>query len=44
MGDLLIDDRTKNGACKFTGELILFGFKKFPDRIADKNYLIGTLS
>jgi 5'(3')-deoxyribonucleotidase len=29
-GDYLIDDREKNGADKFTGELILFGGEKFP--------------
>ena len=30
-GDYLIDDRTKNGAGQFTGELIHFGQPKFPD-------------
>ena len=30
-GDFLIDDRTKNGAGEFEGELILFGSEKFPD-------------
>ena len=30
-GDFLIDDRTKNGAEEFEGELILFGSEKFPD-------------
>jgi 5'(3')-deoxyribonucleotidase len=30
-GDFLIDDRTKNGADRFTGELILFGSSTFPD-------------
>ena len=30
-GDFLIDDRTKNGADKFTGEHILFGSEQFPD-------------
>ena len=29
-GDYLIDDRTKNGADKFTGKHIHFGQKKFP--------------
>jgi 5'(3')-deoxyribonucleotidase len=29
-GDYLIDDRTKNGAYDFEGELILFGSEKFP--------------
>lgn len=30
-GDYLIDDRTKNGADCFEGELILFGSDEFPD-------------
>lgn len=30
-GDFLIDDRTKNGADKFEGELIAFGSAKYPD-------------
>ena len=30
-GDYLIDDRTKNGAGEFEGELILFGSETFPD-------------
>lgn len=30
-GHYLIDDREKNGAEKFTGELILFGGEKFPN-------------
>ena len=30
-GDYLIDDRTKNGAGEFKGELIQFGTDKFPD-------------
>lgn len=30
-GDYLIDDRLKNGAQDFQGELILFGSDKFPD-------------
>lgn len=38
-GDYLIDDRTKNGAEKFVGELILFGSEKFPDWIAVVEYL-----
>ena len=29
-GDYLIDDRTKNGADSFEGELILFGSERFP--------------
>jgi len=39
-GDYLIDDRTKNGAGEFAGELILFGSEKFPDWKAVRNYLI----
>ena len=30
-GDFLIDDRRKNGADQFEGELIEFGSPKFPD-------------
>ena len=30
-GDYLIDDRTKNGAENFQGELILFGSEAYPD-------------
>ena len=40
IGDFLIDDRTKNGAGEFTGELILFGSERFPDWIAVKKYLM----
>jgi 5'-nucleotidase len=39
-GDYLIDDREKNGAKDFEGELILFGSEKFKDWIAVKNYLL----
>ena len=38
-GDYLIDDQTKNGAGKFSGELILFGSEQFPDWISVINYL-----
>lgn len=38
-GDYLIDDREKNGADKFTGELILFGGEKFPDWKSVISYL-----
>jgi 5'-nucleotidase len=31
IGDFLIDDRTKNGADKFSGEHIHFGTERFPD-------------
>lgn len=30
-GHFLVDDRTKNGADRFAGELILFGSDRFPD-------------
>jgi 5'(3')-deoxyribonucleotidase len=41
-GDILIDDRTKNGAGEFKGELIRFGSKRFPnwDRVSE--YLINN--
>tara|TARA_R110002012_G_scaffold11862_2_gene53032 strand:- start:1875 stop:2306 length:432 start_codon:yes stop_codon:yes gene_type:complete len=39
-GDYLIDDRLKNGAEKFTGELIHFGTDKYPDWKAVLNYLM----
>lgn len=36
-GDYLIDDREKNGASDFSGELILFGSDRFPnwEKVAD---------
>ena len=40
-GDYLIDDRTKNGAGEFDGELILFGSEKFPDWQSVCTYLIN---
>ena len=39
MGDYLIDDRIKNGAGEFTGELIHFGSEKFPDWDAVLKYI-----
>ena len=33
MDNVLVDDRDKNGAGKFGGELILFGKGRFPDWI-----------
>jgi len=39
-GDYLIDDREKNGAAEFVGELILFGGEKFPDWKSVLEYLI----
>lgn len=41
-GDYLIDDREKNGAKDFDGELILFGSEKFPDWNSVTNYLINN--
>lgn len=38
-GDYLIDDREKNGASKFQGELIRFGSERFPDWAAVMRYL-----
>ena len=40
-GDYLIDDRTKNGAGEFSGELIQFGTQRFPDWNAVVAYLMG---
>ena len=40
-GDILIDDRTKNGAGKFRGELIMFGSDRFPDWDTVIGYLIN---
>ena len=39
-GNYLIDDREKNGADKFVGELILFGSEKFPNWDSVIKYLI----
>jgi 5'(3')-deoxyribonucleotidase len=38
-GDYLIDDRKKNGAQNFKGELILFGSEDFPDWKSVVSYL-----
>jgi 5'(3')-deoxyribonucleotidase len=40
-GDYLIDDRTKNGAGEFEGELIRFGSEKFPDWKTVVHYLMS---
>ena len=40
MGDYLIDDRTANGAGKFTGEHIHFGTEKFPNWNSVLKYLL----
>ena len=39
-GDYLIDDRLKNGAEKFPGELIHFGTEQYPDRDSVITYLL----
>ena len=39
-GDYLIDDRDKNGANKFDGELIRFGSYEFPDWNSVLRYLL----
>jgi 5'(3')-deoxyribonucleotidase len=39
VGDFLVDDRRKNGADRFRGELILFGSPEFPDWPAVTAYL-----
>ena len=40
IGDYLIDDRLQNGADRFSGELIHFGSKDFPNWQAVVDYLI----
>jgi 5'(3')-deoxyribonucleotidase len=39
-GDFLVDDRSKNGASEFQGELLLFGSPEFPDWRSVEEYLI----
>ena len=39
LGDYLVDDRTRNGADKFTGEHIHFGSASFPDWLTVLEYL-----
>lgn len=39
-GHFLIDDREKNGAKEFEGELILFGSDRFPDWSSVVDYLL----
>jgi 5'(3')-deoxyribonucleotidase len=41
-GDFLIDDRQKNGAEKFRGELIHFGTDEYPDWGLVENYLMSN--
>jgi len=42
-GDFLVDDRQKNGASEFAGELILFGSERFPDWSAVTQYLLDKV-
>ena len=39
-GDFLVDDRDKNGAADFEGELIRFGSAEFPDWNTVREYLL----
>ena len=39
IGDYLIDDRTKNGAGEFNGELVLFGSENYPNWKSVEEYL-----
>lgn len=41
-GDFLIDDRLKNGAENFSGELILFGSEQYPDWDSVVDYLTSS--
>jgi 5'-nucleotidase len=41
-GDPLVDDRDKDGAREFTGELILFRSERFPDWAAVTDYLLSN--
>jgi len=43
-GDFLIDDRTRNGAGEFEGELIEFGSEKFPDWKIVSEYLMKKVN
>ncbi len=42
-GDFLIDDRKKNGADKFSGELIQFGTNQFPNWTSVIEYMKGKI-
>jgi len=42
-GDFLVDDREKNGASEFAGELILFGSERFPHWPAVTQYLLDRV-
>lgn len=41
IGSILVDDRLKNGADMFDGELIIFGSESFPDWDVIEKYLTG---
>ena len=43
-GAYLIDDRTKNGASDFEGELILFGSSQFPNWQSVEQYLMNKIN
>ena len=40
-GDYIIDDRTANGVCDFTGEHIHFGSERFPNWACVTDYLLS---
>ncbi|MBO4531868.1 MAG: hypothetical protein J5767_14655 [Paludibacteraceae bacterium] len=40
-GDILIDDKDKNGACDFQGEWIRFGSERYPDWKTVLEYLLN---
>ena len=42
-GDFLVDDRTKNGADRFEGEMIRFGSPLFPDWQSVTDYLLARV-
>jgi len=42
-GDFLVDDRTRNGADRFEGRLLLFGSAGFPDWAAVSGYLLARV-
>ena len=42
-GDFLVDDRTKNGADRFEGEMILFGSPLFPDWQSVTEHLLARV-
>lgn len=44
IGDYLVDDRTHNGAGKFTGQHIHFGQSEFPNWDSVVKYLMGKIN